>query len=412
MTPPAQRRVLYGQLVNNAVQTSKGKKAFIKHLQPGVVRYENEDGSFTTYLLELDGIAAMRPTAAGIPVVGKSGGFDHVQVEPGKKYDGVVLDSVWDGESGWEAFNADELNASTAQACEKGMQASCAYIPTETDGTPGLWHNIPYDEKILNGRYTHVAVVPNPRYEGATIELFNSTGGGVMNKVLKAALALVPFAQLKEVYNSIEEDEKSKADKEKAKADKKAENQNAYDAAMKNAKTPEEEAAAKAAFEKANADLEEPKVDLVAQPLGGGDVQPEPGIPGQDPIKKAPATNAETPEQAAEREKKSAEAAALEKANSEKAAADKLALEKKNADDAAAKEKADKAKEEDEKKNALAIKTKAEADAKAEAERTERFNALRRVAEERGGSSGSPFQGVTTSQEKEDLGRERYGSRQ
>lgn len=396
--------VLYGERVNNVGIVGQGKKAIARHLQPGVVRYENEDGTFTTYLLELDAIEKMRPTAAGIPVVGKSGGFDHLSVEPGKEYDGIVLDSVWDGESGWEAFNIDKMNAETAKACEKGFQASCAYVPTETDGKPGLWHNIPYDEKILNGRYTHVACVSNPRYEGATIELLNS-GGGIVNKTLKALLAaIVPVKQLKEIVNSIEDDEKKKKeDLEKLNAEKATAAKAAYDEAMKNAKTPEEQAAAKAAYEKANAELLEPKTDLPPEPLGGGDVVPDPGIPGQKLDQKAPvAANAEeTPE---------------EKAAREKAAAEKLALEKKNAEDEdaakKAKEKADKEKEADEKKNSLALKAKAAADAKADALRTERFNHLRRVADERGGSSGTPFAGVVTVQEKEDLGRERYGSRQ
>lgn len=424
MTPTLERRILRGPLVNAAAGalSQKGRKAVIKHLQPGVVRYENEDGSFITYLLELDAIEAMRPTAAGIPLVGKSGGFDHVKVEQGKKYDGVVTDGFWDGETGWESFSVDEMNPETAQACERGFQASCAYIPTETDGKPGLWHNVPYDEKILNGRYTHVAVVPNPRYEGATIELQNSKKEPIMNKVLKAALSLFPIKDVKEVLNSIEEDEKKKAAdekaaKENAKAERRAAAQTAYDASMKNASSDEDRQKAKDAFEKANAEIDvdpavsgEPaKSDLPKEPLGGGDVTPEPGMPASTVGASAAATS-ESPEQAQEREKKALEAKnAADEAEKKK----KEDEEKKNADDAEAKKKADaeKAKkDEEEKKNALAIKVKAEAEAKAEAQRVERFNTLRRAAEERGGHSGTAFVGVTTQQEKEDLGRERYGS--
>lgn len=401
----SKRPVLHGVLVNVAAGGVSGKKAIVKHLQPGVVRYENGDGTFTTYLLELEGIAAMRPTAAGIPVVGKSGGFDHTQIEKGKKYDGVVTDSVWDGESGWEAFNVDDMNAETAKACEKGFQASCAYIPTETDGKPGLWHNCEYDEKILNGRYTHVAIVPNPRYEGATIEILNSMPGGIMNQVLKAALSLVPIAQLREVFNSIESDDKAAAEKKEKKDKAKLD----FDNSMLNATTDAEKDAAKAAFEKANAEAEagpiaDPKASIPPEPLGGGNVPPEPGMPGQNISSKPPvepvapvvvpnAAPVETPEEVQAREK--------------------LALEKQNAADAEAAKAKKEAEEkvEAEKKNALELKNKAEAAAKVAAERRERFNSLRKLAEDRGGNVGTTFVGVQTTQEKEDLGQARYGSR-
>jgi len=291
VTAVTARRAILGPLVNAApgAWQPKARQGVGKHLEPGVVTYDNDDGSKTTYLLTRAAIDKMRPTAAGKPVVGKSGGFDHVKVEEGKKYDGQVTDGFWDGESGWESINFALDNAETAQACERGFEFSCAYIPTEVDETPGLWHNVPYDAVILNGEYTHFAVVPNPRYEGATIELLNTNPGGIMNKVLKAVLALVPRKDLREVFNSIEEDDKKKADLEKKNAADTAKAKADFDEAMKNAKTDEEKAAAQAAFEKANADIAAasgaapeqpaPAVDLPPEPLGGGDVQPEPGDP-------------------------------------------------------------------------------------------------------------------------------------
>lgn len=432
MTPTLESRILRGPLTNAAAGawSPKGRKALVKHLQPGVVTYDEVKDEKTgevlqpkiTYLLDLEAIARMRPTAAGIPVVGKSGGFDHAKVENGKKYDGVVLDSIWDGESGWEAFNVDELNPETAQACERGFQASCAYIPTETDGKPGLWHNVPYDEKILNGRYTHVAVVPNPRYDGATIELLNSVGGVIMNKVLKGVLSLVSRKDLREVVNALEEEDKKAASEKEAlekknadeKASKKAALLQAYNAADAAAKTPEEKAQLKEKFEKDNAMIEsgggegqdpaaaapaaspaQPKADLPAAPLGGGDVLPEPGVPGEqikDPAGAA-ANAAETPEQAQEREKKALEA---------KNAADaEAAAKKKEADEKAEKERA----------NALELKNKAEAEAKINAERDRRFQELRNAAAERGGNVGETFVSVSTAQDRENLGRDRYGSK-
>lgn len=451
-------------LINNLAAGGDewAKRARGKHLEPGVVRYQQEDGTEKTYLLPRETIARMRPTATGKPIVGKTGGFDHRSVRPSEKHDGYVFESLDSGD-GWESIDFLVSDPETARACAKGYQLSCAYVPTETDGKPGLWHNVPYDETILDGVYTHFAVVPNPRYEGAEIELVNSKdGGNIVNKVLKAALALVPIKDLREVFNSIEEDEKKKEKKAAALAEAK----NAYEAAMKNAKTDEEKAKAKEALEKANAVAEaegdpkaplpevkaepqlEPKPGEVHNdpkpPIGGGDVPPEPGIPGQvqakpaadaPPAKEPPKANAEeTPEQKSEREKKEHEQAynaEMGKAFDEHAeklemsadavrdAAGKLLPhEKQNAATKAAwKAVYDKAngKTVEEKRNSLtsAITTLTErknAEAEAKRKRDERFTALRNAAADRGGSSGTPFVGVVTMEEKQDLGRERYGS--
>lgn len=423
MTATLPRRPIVSPLTNSALGSwnAKTRRGVGNHLEPGVVAYDNEDGTRTTYLLPLAAIERMRPTAAGKPIIGKSGGFDHLKVEQGKKYDGHAVDSFWDGSLAWERINFVVDEPKTAEACEDGYQFSCAYIPTEIDETPGVWHNVPYDAVILNGEYTHFAVVPNPRYEGATIELLNSKEPSIMNKMLKAALSLFPVKDVREVLNSMEEEEKKKAADEKAAkenavAEKRAAAQNAYDAAMKNAASDEDRAKAKAAFEKANAEIDAPAAApdaaAPAKPLGGGDVPPEPGVP-QPPVEAASASSAPSPADAQAEEKKKLEAqnAADEKAKKE--AEDKAAAEKKNAEDAE-KAKAEKEKKDaEEKQNALKIKTEAEKAAKAEALRQERFNSLREAALTRGGESGGgPSVTVVTLKDKEDLGRARYGSRE
>jgi len=115
----------------------------------------------------------------------------------------------FDSGDGWESLRFMVWDPETKKKCVEGKyELSCAYVPTGTDGQPGLWHNCKYDEKILTGEYTHVAVVPNPRYEGAVIELANSLKkGGIVNRALKAVLSLVPVAELKEIVNSIESDQ-------------------------------------------------------------------------------------------------------------------------------------------------------------------------------------------------------------
>ncbi len=366
--------VLRGELVNNVAIPRGVRKGVGNHLQPGVVKYDNDDGTSTTYLLPLDAIERMRPTAKGVPIVGASQNYDHVKVEPGKDYDGKVSDSYWDGDLGWERANFEITNPENVEGIQAGYQFSCAYVPTEVDETPGKWHNVPYDAVIKNGRYTHIAIVPEPRYDGATIELKNALkkNGGLLKNTLKTMLAaVIPAKELKELANAMEADERDAA-RAKAKSD--------FDNAMKNAQTDEEKSAAKIAYanamiaadepgaaddpikkakeqqsaERANkvkalrnaaaalSDLHPDKSKLMNDeadkleklPLGGGDVTPEPGVTSSQT-----GAPSEAPEAKAERERKEADArnaadAAKSTQDKAKAEKDREEAENKNAADA------------------------------------------------------------------------------
>lgn len=50
---------------------------------------------------------------------------------------------------------------------------SCSYDVKLADDTGGTENNIPYDIEFLDGVFTHLAIVDNPRYERANI-VFNS----------------------------------------------------------------------------------------------------------------------------------------------------------------------------------------------------------------------------------------------
>jgi len=221
----------YRSRFENEMKRTEWAKLFTaKHLEPGVVTYDQADGSKKTYLLTREAIAKMRPTAEGKPIVGKSGDFDHKSVKPTDfqegEVDGVVVEG-FDSGDGWDSIRFMVWEPETKSRClaahDNGddHQISCAYVPTETDEKPGLWHNVPYDEVILSGEYTHFAIVPNPRYEGAVILANSMKKGGIVNKVLKSVLSLVPVAELREIVNSIESDqeEAKKIDAEKAAAE-------------------------------------------------------------------------------------------------------------------------------------------------------------------------------------------------
>ena len=93
---------------------------------------------------------------------------------------GVISAVRFDDASGWYWADMMIWDAATQSNIDKnGFTVSCAYIPGEdTDATGGTYHGIHFDEEVLSGAYTHMAVVDNPRYEGARV-FRNSKEGDV-----------------------------------------------------------------------------------------------------------------------------------------------------------------------------------------------------------------------------------------
>lgn len=150
-------------------------------IEPGVVFYQDLGEAGETVLVQKPALDKMAKSFVGKPVVN----LVHKDVDPKTvargEADGIVS-RVWlDEESGWykcEFLVWDEL---TQRNCEsKIYSVSCAYEPTDVDSNGGVYHNLPFQEEVLDGVYTHLAVVANPRYEGARI-FVNSKGGSPMN---------------------------------------------------------------------------------------------------------------------------------------------------------------------------------------------------------------------------------------
>ncbi len=90
-----------------------------------------------------------------------------------------VISNVHYADDGWYWCDALVWDPQTIDNClNKGYSLSCAYDVTQW-GPGGVNNNIPYDREVLDGEYTHMAIVPNPRYERAKI-LINSKGGAIM----------------------------------------------------------------------------------------------------------------------------------------------------------------------------------------------------------------------------------------
>lgn len=108
----------------------------------------------------------------GVPVI-----INHKSINDDNADDervGVVSDVWFDEKDGWywcDGVIWDE----TAQnlITDQGWSVSCSYDVLKADDDGGSENNIPYDMEFLDGVFTHLALVNNPRYERANI-VFNS----------------------------------------------------------------------------------------------------------------------------------------------------------------------------------------------------------------------------------------------
>lgn len=86
-----------------------------------------------------------------------------------------VVNSVWyDEKDGWywcDGIIWDETAKNLIT--DKDWSVSCSYDVKTADNQGGTENNIPYDMEFLDGVFTHLALVNNPRYERANI-VFNS----------------------------------------------------------------------------------------------------------------------------------------------------------------------------------------------------------------------------------------------
>lgn len=174
--------------IKNAVP--KRYRAFF--IEPGLADYTAE--GIGVVLVGKQCLDKMMSTFVGMPVVN----FEHTDKEPeelfnlsddekGEMADGTISDVGYDEKSGWYYVDMMIWNKETQDNIDKnGYSVSCAYDVLKTDTTGGTYHNVPYDEEVLDGNYVHMAVVPNPRYEKAwIIKNSNSQEGSVKIKLFK-----------------------------------------------------------------------------------------------------------------------------------------------------------------------------------------------------------------------------------
>jgi hypothetical protein len=158
----------------NAKKNAWPKLYSCRFIEPGLVHYQD----YGMVLVQKPVLDKMMNSFVGKPVVNvvhKDVTPDHFREEA----DGVITKVWYNDSDGW--YWADFLvwDKATMHNCESNAYSvSCAYAVNKTNEKAGEYHNIPYAQEVLDGEYTHMAVVANPRYEGARI-VYNSKGGSM-----------------------------------------------------------------------------------------------------------------------------------------------------------------------------------------------------------------------------------------
>lgn len=147
-------------------------------MQPGTCGYENE-----TVLVDTDAMKAMSRTGVGIPVYVHHQDVDYSNMK--EQAAGYVTDSFYNELDGFAWFKMLIIDDEARNAINKGWKVSNAYRPTEW-GPSGTKNNVPYHREVRNGLFTHLAIVPDPRYEKADIKTaqeFNAYQDGLKRQL-------------------------------------------------------------------------------------------------------------------------------------------------------------------------------------------------------------------------------------
>lgn len=134
---------------------------YARHMESGTAKYDKE-----TILVSTDAMKEMANSFAGKPVYVYHQEVDLENLK--EKADGYVADCFYNEMDGWLWSKIIAVDDEAIKAISNKWSVSNAYIPTNWKGN-GTHHNVPYDREITNAEFTHLAIVPNPRYEGACV---------------------------------------------------------------------------------------------------------------------------------------------------------------------------------------------------------------------------------------------------
>ena len=147
---------------------TEGKKFKSRFIQGGLAGYPQQYG---TVLIKKESLDKFVNTLEGKPVI-----INHQEVNANNVNDIEVgrVHNVWFDSDGWYWCDGVITNQKALDLIEKGWSVSCSYNVSNYSDRGGTENNIKYDMEFLDGNFTHLAIVKNPRYEGADIVVVNS----------------------------------------------------------------------------------------------------------------------------------------------------------------------------------------------------------------------------------------------
>lgn len=158
-------------IINNAIElgeltseaNGKGRKFISRFIEAGVAHYEQ----FGDVLITKETLDKFIQTMVGCPVIIKH--KDITDQNADKERVGVVSRVWFDENDGWfycEGVIWDKQAIDLVK--NQGWNVSCTY-DFESDFQKGTYHGKEIDMEFTGGEFLHLALVPNPRYERATI---------------------------------------------------------------------------------------------------------------------------------------------------------------------------------------------------------------------------------------------------
>ena len=160
-------RIVNAQRLNAKTWANKFRARI---LLPGLVSYEDQGCGLA--LLSHESIANSVNTFIGRPLI-LTPKLSHKRVDPEsmeREAKGYIASVFFDSSDGWWYVEGVVFDDKAKDAINKVGLVSCAYKVTKT-GLGGERNAIKYHEEILQFSGEHLAIVDNPRYEGATIRL-------------------------------------------------------------------------------------------------------------------------------------------------------------------------------------------------------------------------------------------------
>lgn len=133
------------------------------HFYPGVAEYAEPDKKSFRILLNEQTLREMDKTFPGKPVFVRH--VDEVNLDRLQEdADGYVIESFYNEADGKHWCKFIIVSDRGHAAVRNGWGLSNAYVP-QSYGPGGLWNGVEYQKEVLNGKFEHLAIVPDPRYE-------------------------------------------------------------------------------------------------------------------------------------------------------------------------------------------------------------------------------------------------------